>query len=124
MAVDDDLAAVGKLDLEDAGTDHGKIEVGAARFETGLNPLERRLGKDIEFAIIHPVLPFCIFGNSPMRHEFKCTFTFAILLAMLTLAACGTRGPLTLPPPVTPAATQASAPAAAADLNTAKDPAR
>jgi len=59
-----------------------------------------------------------------MRHESDCVRTLAILLATLALAACGTRGPLTMPPPVKPAALPASAPAAAADLNTAKDPAR
>jgi predicted small lipoprotein YifL len=61
-----------------------------------------------------------------MRHPFKCRPALAVLLATLALAACGTRGPLTLPPPAkpAPAGADAPAPAAAADLNTAKDPAR
>ena len=51
--------------------------------------------------------------------------SLAILLAITALTACGTRGPLTLPPPQStlPAANAKAAPAPA-DLNTAKDPAK
>jgi predicted small lipoprotein YifL len=48
----------------------------------------------------------------------------AILLCTLTLAACGTRGSLTMPPPAKPVAGSASAPTAALDINTTKELAR
>jgi predicted small lipoprotein YifL len=50
--------------------------------------------------------------------------TIAILLCTLTLAACGTRGGLTLPPPAKPVATSANVPTAAPDINTTKELAR
>jgi len=58
--------------------------------------------------------------------------TLVALLAALSLAGCGTKGPLTLPvkpvPPKTPAAPATTTPPPSAttpnDLNTAKEPAR
>ena len=50
---------------------------------------------------------------------------FPLLLLVTTLAACGTRGPLTLPPPTAkpPAAQPAQKPAPADDLSTPRNPA-
>jgi len=48
----------------------------------------------------------------------------AILLCTLTLAACGTRGALTMPPPAKPVAGSANTPTPAPDLNTTQEPAR
>jgi len=45
----------------------------------------------------------------------------AILLCTLTLAACGTRGGLTMPPPAKPIADSANVPTAASDINTTKE---
>jgi len=49
--------------------------------------------------------------------------TLFILLGTIALGACGTRGPLTLPPPAKVPAS-APAPSTTTDLNTAKEPAR
>jgi len=52
-------------------------------------------------------------------------FMLTVLLSTFTLGACGTRGPLTLPPPQSKAPTAAagSQPVLASiDLNTAKEP--
>ena len=54
------------------------------------------------------------------------TITLFVLLLSLMLGACGTRGPLTLPPGKTVAnpATQPQSTTTPNDLNTAKDPAQ
>jgi predicted small lipoprotein YifL len=53
--------------------------------------------------------------------------TLTLLLSLLALGACGTRGPLTLPPPGKTALTATHADLLAAptpsDLNTTKEPA-
>jgi phage baseplate assembly protein W len=41
VAIDDDLAAVGELDFEDAVADHLEVEIGAATFQPGFDPLQR-----------------------------------------------------------------------------------
>jgi hypothetical protein len=57
VAIDDDPAAVGELDFEDAVADHLEVEIGAATFQPGFDPLQRHIGERVEFSIIHPVLP-------------------------------------------------------------------
>ena len=54
------------------------------------------------------------------------TITLFVTLLSLMLGACGTRGPLTLPPgkTVTKPATPSQSTATPNDLNTAKDPAQ
>lgn len=125
MTVNDNPAAVGKLDFENTGADHRKIQIGATGFQSGLNPGQRCIGKRIEIAIVHPVLPFSICGHSTMRRQ----FTLSILVSSIALAACGTRGPLTLPPPPSktppaPADTSVTGKPVPVDLNTATEAAR
>ena len=60
VPINDNLAAIGKLDLEHTGTGHYKIQIGPTGIQSGFNPFQRRFRKRIEFALIHPVLPFFI----------------------------------------------------------------
>ena len=120
MAVNDDLAAVGHLDFENAFRNHRKIKISVAAFKTGFDALQRGIGQGAEFTVVHPVLPFFIYHSNAMRRF----ATLTVLLPLLALSACGTRGPLTLPPTAKATLAQATpSPTLPTDLNTTKEPA-
>jgi hypothetical protein len=68
MAIDDDLAAIGKLDFEHAALTIAKSR--SAPLAPAASILLQRRGGQVEFAIIHPVLPFSNFSRYlPMRQH-------------------------------------------------------
>jgi len=114
MLIDDDLCPRRKLYLKHAGTDHRVVEIGTGLVKAGLDPPQCLIGKRIEFSIIHPVLTFPISVSPVMRQ----LLTPTVLLSLLALGACGTRGPLTLPPLQTKPPTQATLDAQASKPST------
>jgi hypothetical protein len=66
VSIDDDLAAVGELDFEDAVADHLKVEIGAATFQPGFDLPGTRIGERVEFLVIHPVLPSPAFVDTDL----------------------------------------------------------
>jgi hypothetical protein len=71
MSIDNDFAAIGKLDFKHASAGHLEIQIGIAGFKSSLDFLEHRVSERGKFAIIHPVLPFSIFGlptNASTHH--------------------------------------------------------
>ena len=67
MAIDDDLAAIGKLDLEHPTRRQLKIDVGVARFQRRLDPGQHSVGQLVEFLVIHRVLPSRSLPTAPSR---------------------------------------------------------
>lgn len=92
MPIDDNFAAVGKLDLQHTTMLQLKIQIGATGFQCGLNTRQRDICQAVEFLVIHAVLPSrpLLTGPSLMSR------ILAITLA-LSLAACGFKGPLEMP---------------------------
>jgi len=55
VPVDDDLRAVGELDLDDAAFLELEVQIGAACFERALDLLQRRGRARFELRIVHGV---------------------------------------------------------------------
>ena len=92
MAIDDDLAAIAKLQLQHAAGLQFVIDVRSTGIQRLLDPRQRCLGQGVELGFFHhiPSANITIFADI-MR-------TFATILALLLLVACGTKTSLTLPP--------------------------
>jgi hypothetical protein len=92
VSIDNNLAAIAKLDFQDASGSQLKIDIRRAGFECGIDPGQGRVGQQVEFFVFHRMLPSrsLLTGSSPMPK------VFAILLTCC-LAACGTKMPLQMP---------------------------
>lgn len=91
MAIDNDLAAIGKLDFKHTASDDFKIDVGT--FQPRFDLLQSLISQSVEFFVIHRVLTF---PTSPTATQTMPRI--AAVLIILSLAACGMKGPLELPP--------------------------
>ena len=96
MAVDDQLAAVAAVDLEDAVV-QAPVGIGVAVVERGIerraDRRERGVGGGDEVGVGRPWLR--VIGFTPMLRQFRIV---AVLVAALARAGCGIKGPLVLPP--------------------------
>ena len=92
MAVDDDFATIIKLDLQYATSRKFKIQIGTTVFEGLLNSCQRRICERIESLFIHRVTIL------PLADSAQNMSRIAAILILVSLAACGRKGPLELPP--------------------------
>lgn len=93
MAVDDDPAAVGEVDLQDLVTDSFEVEIDSDAFKGSFDPGQDCLGVGVEIVLFHvcyhcPILPWRIMYS----------FLAPLTLALILLTGCGNRGGLVLPP--------------------------
>ena len=114
MAIDDDLASIGKFNFDNAAGPYFTVEIGVSRLERSFYELKHFVSHLIELGLVHRVLV-----SSFISHFSTMRQIFFLLGLFLLLSACGTKGPLTLPPKqektISPIATQLPL----ADVNTA-----
>ena len=93
MTIDDDFAAIFKLDFQHTAGSKFKINIGLARLKRVLDLRQCCICQAVEFLVIHRVLPSrsLLTASSPMTR-------IAAVLLTIGLAACGMKGPLELPP--------------------------
>ena len=58
MPIDNNLAAIGKFDLENTSGNQFKIDLGRTTLKSILNPRQSGIGNLVEFLVFHRVLPF------------------------------------------------------------------
>ena len=91
MAIDDDLAAIVEFEFKHSASDDFKIDVGT--FQRHFDLLENLISQGIEFFVIHRVLT-----SRSSQTATETMSRIAAVLIILSLAACGMKGPLELPP--------------------------
>lgn len=93
MAIDDEFPTVGKFHFDDPAGLYFIVKIGVSRLEHFFYMLKHFVSQLIELGLVHRVLVsnfdsgFCI-----MR---QLILTLSLIFS---LSACGTKGPLTLPP--------------------------
>ena len=93
MTIDDDFSTVGKLHFNDPTGLYFIIKIGVSRLQRFFYALKHFVSHLIELGLVHRVLVSnFISGFCTMR---QLIFSLGLLFL---LSACGTKGPLTLPP--------------------------
>ena len=85
MAINDDLAVIGKLDFQHATSTQFEIQIGLARLQRRLDPPQHLVGQAVEILVIHRATIPLFADSVPTMSR------IAALLIILGLAACGMR---------------------------------
>lgn len=108
MAIDDDLASIGKFNLQDATRCQFEIEISIAALQTSLDADQRSIRQRVEFGVVHACATIFRFTASVLVMT-----RIAAVVIVLCVAACGIKGPLELPP-------NSGSPTATKDVSTAQ----
>ena len=109
MSVDDDLATVLAFDFQYATGGQLEIDIRPTCLEGAVDARQHGVRQPVEFTVIHrDTIPLFASSDPNMSR-------IATLLIILSLAACGIKGPLELP-----AKTGKPVPAGGADVSTAQ----